>query len=148
IMTADAPVVPPTPQAVSSNWLRQVLWAILIIAAVHAWPFGLAALARGLRWPQFVRPLALTLVAFALRPVYLMTGLVAGALLSGGWSGLIYNSLFLLAPVNLAMLVFGLFLGRSAWRADGESRRLVPDAARKAPPHRALVGGSTLAASV
>src|SRR5262245_21275984 len=113
-MTAGALVAPPVG---ASNLLWRILGAVLIIIPTHAWPFGLAALARGLRWPQFVRPLALTLVAFALRPAFLLTGLVAGALLSGGWSGLIYNSLFLLDPVNLAMLVFGLFLGRSAWGA-------------------------------
>jgi tetratricopeptide (TPR) repeat protein len=61
---------------------------------------------------------------------------------------LIYHSFWLLDPVNLSVLVFGLLLGRTAWRADREFRRLVPAVARKAPPHRALGGGLTLAASV
>src|SRR5262249_25439673 len=137
----------PTPLAVPPNLIPQVLGWLLIIAAVHAWPFGLATLARGLRWPQLVRPLALTLIVFALRPVYLLTGLVAGALLSGGWPGLFYTSVFLLGTVNI-MMVFGLFLGRAAWRADREFRRLVPAAARRAPPHRSLAGGSALVAAV
>lgn len=148
MMTAHSSVAPLTTPAIASNLLRPVLWALPIIVAIHSWPIGLAALTRCLRWPQFVRPLALTLAAFALRPLYLLTGLVAGALLSGGWSGLIYESLFLLDPVNLAILVFGLYVSRAAWRADREFRKLVPDTARKAPLHRAIFGGSTLTASV
>jgi serine/threonine protein kinase/tetratricopeptide (TPR) repeat protein len=148
IMTADAPVAPPTPLAVPSDLLRRALRELAIIAAVHAWPLGLVALARGLRWPQLVRPLALTLIGFALRPVYLLAGLIAGALFSGGWPGLFYTSVFLLDPVNLAMMVFGLFLGRAAWMADREFRRLVPAAARRAPPHRAIAGGSARVAAV
>jgi hypothetical protein len=76
LMTADAPVAPPTPETNASNLLRQALPWILVIAAIHVWPLGLAVLVRGLRWPQFVRPLALTLVGFGLRSIYLLIGLV------------------------------------------------------------------------
>ena len=103
-MTADAPVAPPTPEAVASNLAAASPLSILVIAAIFVWPIGLAALVRGLRWPQFVRPLALTLVAFALRPVYLLIGLVAAALLSGGWAGLAYHALWHLDPSNLLIL--------------------------------------------
>ena len=130
MMIFDTPAAPLTSQAVAANMLPQVVQSVPIIVATHAWPVVLAALTRWLRWPQLVRPLALALAAFALRPVYLLTGLVAAAFWSGGWSGLAYNSLFLLDPSNLAILVFGLFLGRAAWRADREFRRLLPDAAR------------------
>jgi hypothetical protein len=148
MMTSAAPVTPPSPAAVASNVFMRALRVALIVSAIHLWPIGLVALVRGLLWPQFVRPLALTLVAFALRPVYLVIGLVAGAMWSHGWSGLMYHSLYLLDPVNLSMLVFGLLVGRAAWRADREFRQLVPAAARKAPLRRALGGGLSLAASV
>ncbi len=149
IMTSDAPVELPTQQAAASTLLQLVLWTVLIIAATHAWPIGLAALTRVLHWPQFVRPLALSLAAFPpFARLYLLTGLVAGALVSGGWAGLIYHSWGLLDPMNLAILVFGLFLGRAAWRADREFCRLVPDVGRQIPLHRSLVGGSTVAVSV
>jgi hypothetical protein len=140
ILSADSWMTTPAATLLASNLLGQVLWSFLILAGIHIWPIGLAALARGLHWPQFVRPLALTLVAFALRPFYWVTGLMAGALLSGRWSGLIYHSLWLLDPINLSILMFGLLLGRTAWRADREFRRLVPAVARKAPPHRAIGG--------
>ncbi len=147
ITTARARTTP-TPEAIASNVLKQVPPWIFVTAAVYGWPITLAALTRCLRWPQFVRPLSLTIVAYALAPVYYLTGLVAGALLSGGWSGLAYHTLFVLDPIAYLILMFVLFLGRAAWRADREFRRLVPGAARKAPPHRAVVGGLTVAASV
>ncbi len=110
IMTADAAAAAPTPEAIISNVLKQAPPMILAIVAVYLWPIVLAALTWGLRWPQFVRPLALTLVAFALVRVYLLTGLLAGALFSGGWSGLIYHALWFLDPSGFLILVFSLFL--------------------------------------
>ena len=139
-MTADAPVAPLTPRIFASNLLRQTLESVLIIAAIHAWPAGLAVLVRGLRWPQLVRPLALTLVGFDLIPVYVLIGLVAATVLTGGWAGLAYRAIGFLDPSNLIILVFGLSLRRAAWRADGEFRRLTPDAGRKAPLRRRLGG--------
>ena len=133
VTRAGAPVAHLTSAAVASIALLQFLAAVPIIAAIHAWPIGLAALTRCARWPQFVRPLAVTLAAFAFRPLYLLTGLIAGTLLSGNWQGLAYFLLLLLDPVtlaiNLSILMFGLFLARAAWRADREYRRLVPDGA-------------------
>ena len=148
MMIFGTPAAPLSSEAVAANQLQQVVQFVPVIVAIHAWPVVLAALTRWLRWPQLVRPLALTLAFFALRPVYLLTGLVAAAFWSGGWSALAYNSIFLLDPFNFAMLVFGLFLGRAAWRADREFRRLVPDAPRESPAHRTLVGALTLAVSV
>ena len=148
VMTADAPVAPLTPQTVASNLLRQTLLSVLIIAAIHAWPVGLAALVRGLRWPQLVRPLALTLVAFAFGPVYVLTGLVAAAVLSGSWAGWPIERSGSSTRRTSVILVFGLFLARAAWRADREFRRLTPDAGRKAPLARALGGRLAWAASI
>src|SRR5207302_896304 len=99
------------PPTFASDLLRQTLLTLLIIAAIHAWPVGLAASVRGLRWPQLVQPLALTLVGFAFHPVYLLIGLVAGAMLTGGWAGLAYRAIWLLNPAPLIILVFSLFLG-------------------------------------
>jgi serine/threonine protein kinase len=148
MLTAGAPDAAPTALAVSSDLLLRVLVSAPLIIAIHAWPIGLAALVRGLRWPQLVRPLALTIVAFGLRPVYFSVGLGAAAVLSGGWAGLVYHSLFLLDPANFLFLVISLFLGRAAWRADREYHRLAPDAERKAPLPRALGGRLALTASI
>jgi tetratricopeptide (TPR) repeat protein len=148
IMNANSPVVPRTPHAVASNFLAQALFAALIIVAIHTWPIGLASLVRALRWPQFVRPLALTLVAFALRPAYLLIGLTVGGIFSGHWWGVPYHAVWLLDPINLVIVLFSLFLARAAWLADRGFRRLVPVAAQKAPAHRTLGGGLALVASI
>ena len=145
---AGAPVAPLTPQSGTSNALWHLSGVFLTIAAIHLWPIGLATLARGLRWPQFVRPLALTLVAFGLRPVYLLIGSVAAAVVSGGWAGLAYLMLSQFDPVNLLVMAFSLFLARAAWRADREFRFLVPAAARHAPLSRSIGGQLSLAGSL
>ena len=144
---AGATVGPLASKVVASESQEAIL-TISVIAAIHIWPIGLAILARGLRWPQLVRPLALALVAFALQPVYTLTGLVAAALLSRAWPGLIYHSLLYLDPLNLALLMFGLFLGQAAWRADREFRRILPDTKRKVPIRRSLGGYLAMATSV
>jgi hypothetical protein len=50
--------------------------------------------------------------------------------------------------VNLALLVFGLFLARYVWSVDREFRQLLPDDAQRAPLHRVLIAGSTFTVSV
>ena len=150
IMSGDSPAALMTPKALASCFflLRKRFCRSWSSSRSTSGRSVLAALVRGLRWPQLVRPLALTLTAFAFRPVYLLTGLVAAAIFSRGWSGLVYYAAPILDPSNLSILLFGVFLGRAAWRADREFRRLLPGAARKASPHRALVGGLTMAVSV
>ncbi len=148
MMTVEAKGVPANPDGVGSNLKRQVLRSFLIIVAIHAWPIALVALVRSLRWPQFVRPLTVTIVAFTLRPVYLLIGCVSATVLSGSWSGLVYYSALLLDPVSFSMLVIGLLLGRTAWRADTEFRRLAPDSARKVPQLRSIGGKLAMAASM
>jgi serine/threonine protein kinase/tetratricopeptide (TPR) repeat protein len=149
MMSMNSPSSPSLPQVFWANFSWwSVLLTALILVAVHAWPIALVSLIRGLRWPQLVRPLILTLAAFALRPVYMLVGLISAALWSGGWSGLLYHSLILLDPMNFSMMVFGLLLGRTAWRADAEFRRLIPYHARKTPRLRAVVGGLALGTSV
>jgi hypothetical protein len=149
VMTATAGVaVDSPPGALAWDLLRQFLESGLVAGALLTWPVGLAVLVRGLRWPQLVRPLALTLVASALSMVYLLIGLVAAALLSGGWAGPASSASWLLNPMALLFAVFNLFLGRSAWRADREFRLAVRDTGRKALLRRSLGGRLALAASV
>jgi hypothetical protein len=135
--------------------LPQLVLASVLGVFIFAWPVGLAVLVRVLRWPQLVRPLALTLIAFALRPIYVQIGGVAGALFAGGFLGLAFYTFLQFDPLNLMfylfhlmILVFSLFLARSAWRADRVFRSLVPDAGRKAPLRRSVGGCLALAASV
>jgi tetratricopeptide (TPR) repeat protein len=59
-----------------------------------------------------------------------------------------YQMLWYLDPGNLLIMVFYLFLARTAWRAYREFRLLVPDAGRKAPLRRSLGGHLAMAASV
>ena len=82
-----------TPQSFLSDCSRRkILLRFIFITAILTWPVGLSALARSLRWPQFIRPLSLTLVAFALSPIYLLTGGGMAAALSGTWAGLIHQA--------------------------------------------------------
>jgi len=151
-MTVVATLAAPNRETIASDLLKQARPSILFIAAAFVWPIVLASLARGLRWPQFVRPLALTLVAFALSPIYLLIGLVSGTLFARGGSGLIYHALWFLDPIglsiNLLILVYSLFLARAAWRADKKFRSLVPDVGRVAPLRRSLGGRLAWSASV
>jgi serine/threonine protein kinase len=122
-------IVAPADLAVDLMW--NTLTVASITLAVLAWPLALAVLLRWLRWPQLVLPLALTLVAFALRPVCFLAGLIAAAIVSGGWAGMIYHGLWLVDPLSILILVFSLFLARTAWRADREFQSLVPESARR-----------------
>src|SRR5262249_3322088 len=146
-------------EAVSSDLPPQFPTGARFITAILAWPVGLAALARGLRWPQLIRPLALTLFALALAPICLLIGEIGALTLRGDWAELTdlaasaslligLSWLHVVLYVFFTCLVFTLFLGWAALRADREYRRLVPDAGRNAPPHRALFSGLTLVASV
>jgi tetratricopeptide (TPR) repeat protein len=134
--------------------------SLAFVCGMLAWPLVLAAMARSLRWPQFARPLAVTLVAFALIPIYLLSGGVTGAVLAGSWVGVIRLaslpfgfglpvdvSIFLLIVV-INFIVFAAFLGRSVYVADREFRRQVSSAFGNAPAHRALTSGLVLAASL
>jgi serine/threonine protein kinase/tetratricopeptide (TPR) repeat protein len=137
----------PTGIVVPDDLAVDLLWKTLTVAsialAVLAWPLALAVLLRWLRWPQLVLPLALTLVAFALRPVGLLGGLIAAAIASGGWAGMLYHGLWLVDPLSILILVFSLFLARTAWRADREFRSLVPESARRTSRFR--TGGARAA---
>src|SRR5262249_50681052 len=138
---------PPAPGPAAPDMAHATLVVVSLLVLVYAWPIAVAGLLRGLKWPQFVRPLALALAAFALRPAYFLVGLVVGALIAGGWAGLGYYLLHVLDPVGLAVVVFTLLLSQAAWRADREFRALERDALKRVPLHRALAGGLSLAGS-
>lgn len=123
------------------------LISTLTIAAVYVWPYTLTGFVRGLRWPQLLRPLALTLVAFGLRPLAFIVGGVAGGVATGNWAGLGYYAIFQLDPVNLVILFFCISLARMAWRSHGEFRALVPEAERRSTPWRRIGGGLAWAGS-
>jgi hypothetical protein len=122
-------------------------FAIMFITAIHAWPCMLVILVRSLRWPQLLRPLAITIVAMVSQPLLSIAGQLLGVLVSGRWLSMAYGSLFLLDPINWTMLLFGLFMGRAAWRVAGEYRRLMPEGIRRVPWRRVLGGRLSWAAT-
>jgi serine/threonine-protein kinase len=122
--------------------------AATFLAASHAIPLGLVCLAWILRWPQLVRPMAVSIAALALSPVYQLIGISAGALGAGGWSGAAYELAWQLNPISLALLLFGCFLARTAWRAHRDFRSLVAPERRRSPVLRIWLGALAWAVAV
>jgi tetratricopeptide (TPR) repeat protein len=120
-------------------WPSAMSRTALFIAVIHAVPLGMVGLVRILRWPQLVCPMAVTIGALSLRPVYSLVGILAGAIGTGIWLGMGWLLLWL-DPINLAILLFGWFLARAAWRADRNFRSLVPSEERPSPASRAVAG--------
>ncbi len=121
---------------------------VLPVALIHSWPFALGLLLRIMKWPQFVRPAAITASALGVTLLASDLGAIIAAAVTGKWAVTAVFLLFWLDPVNFGLLFFGLMLGRRASHAYWQYRSLVPDAGRYLPLVRRLVGGTTLTAGV
>jgi serine/threonine-protein kinase len=112
----------------------------ILLSWIHAIPLGLVCLVWLLRCPQLVRPMSIAIAALALLPAYILVGLLVGTLGTGAWSGGAYDLAWRLNPYSLALLLFGWFLARAAWRASNDFRSLVPPENRRSPALRFGVG--------
>ena len=84
----------------------------LMLFASIAWPLGLTMLVCVLRWPQLVRPLAVTIVASSLRPLYVLAGWYLGAVWTGRWSDAALRFPWALVdPISVTLPLLSLFLG-------------------------------------
>src|SRR5207244_4354423 len=119
-----------------------------LVVAFHALPLLLALLLRVLQWPQLLRPAGVAVVALGVKPLAVLLGRVAGGTVTGRWWSATLPSLLLLDPVNLSLLLFGLCLGRRAWRGYGEYVGLVPPGQLAVPASRRAVAGGALTAAV
>jgi serine/threonine protein kinase/tetratricopeptide (TPR) repeat protein len=93
--------------------------AALFVATLHAVPLGTAVLARVIRWPQLIRPMAVTLLFLAIYQLQILW-----------WQ----------VPLALTLLSFSMFLSRAAWQAGSDFRRLIPRAMQRSPAPRAAAG--------
>jgi serine/threonine protein kinase/tetratricopeptide (TPR) repeat protein len=120
----------------------------LFIVLIHSWPCALTLLTRWLLWPQLLRPAGLAILALGAKPLAAPLGWLAAGVLQGQWVGGTVFLLALLDPINLAILLFAVFLCRRAWRASGEYRHLAADAEQAIPATRRAGGHLALATSV
>jgi tetratricopeptide (TPR) repeat protein len=124
------------PLAPGETVAGRLAWLLALIVLIHAWPFSLAVLTRWLQWPQLLRPAGVAILLLGAKPLAGLLGALAAGVLHGRWVGSTLLFLMLLDPINLAILLFALFLCRAAWRAYGRYRALVPAADRIVPPSR------------
>jgi tetratricopeptide (TPR) repeat protein len=89
------------------------------VATLHAVPLGMVCLMSVLRWPQLVRPTAVTLLAFVVYQFLMLLGLPALA---------------------FTFSFFGVFLVRAAWQAENDFRRLMPRAKWRNHAPRVVAG--------
>jgi serine/threonine protein kinase len=115
--------------------------AVVILALALA--FGL------LRWPQLARPAAICFFGMAVS----LVGAIAAALMGAVASGRLVGGAFALVWIGFSLVfkfaffTFYYFLGRRAWHAHAEYRRLVGSVATRTPLARRAVGGLAIAAS-
>src|SRR5262249_30935103 len=137
----------------SSQWgIQEAGATALVLLLWYAWPLFLTLMARWLLWPQLLRPLAVAVMAAGGTWLFALgAGLFALAFssLGGEWPpGVMYALAILLNPIDLGLLAFGWALSRRILRAHHHFRSLEPEAERKAPLLRRLVGWVSLGLSL
>jgi tetratricopeptide (TPR) repeat protein len=118
------------------HWVRRDAG---LISLIHGLPLIAAVLFRLLQWPQLGRPAALAILALGARPLASWSGLIAGTIVTGRWSGTLVQFLLFLDPVNLSIFLWSIFLSRRAWHAYQEYRVLVPDEEKLIPKRRRAI---------
>jgi hypothetical protein len=131
-------------------------FVIVLPFAWFAWPFALAIIVRALQWPQLARPLALTIIAIGLKPLYCLLGVVLAVAWTGDLQDKIGGSvrmMFRLAVnpvllVDVALLPYSLFLGLTLWQSDNAYHRLAPKSEQRIPVQRTIGGWLSLVISL
>jgi serine/threonine protein kinase len=114
-----------------------------VVVLTIALAFGL------LRWPQLARPAAVCFLGLALSLVGAILAAVIGVAMSGHLVGgaIALAWIGLSVAFNFTFFTFYYFLGRRAWHAHAEYRRLVGPALTRPPVIRRVVGGLAITAS-
>jgi tetratricopeptide (TPR) repeat protein len=108
------------------------------LALLYAWPLGLLALLRFLRWPQLLRGAAVAVLAATSGRGLAVLLAHLWAILTTGAGPAESQARVLADPVDWAFIVAGVVLSVRAWRLGGEARDMLPEedqdltAARKA----------------
>jgi tetratricopeptide (TPR) repeat protein len=115
------------------------------LALVYVWPLILLVLLRVLRWPQFLRPAGIALLAATtLRGLALMLAHLAAAQDTGArLTGI--QLLVLVDPVDWAFIIIGWLLCRRAWRLAGDASQILPPEVQVASTTRRAWAGGSLA---